>query len=275
MKNIKEIKLIGQFFQRRKTRSKNISVISFLLFVFLLSMSSSCEDENVNVMLHDMAEFDKAYIPVLYYVRQGEMDNAKRSVFFLNHSWQKVNRKYKNLNPGNDDWEEAFRMTDAWLSDAYFSIDAVQPKDAYIFLDHVRYQMMELRSQHDIDYYLDNVWEFEASLDLAEEVAIDQMLCLLDYCEFEDIVKDMNEQWKIVEEAKFDAELFNLDPEDLKVLNNQKEKLQEAIIVFNQAVEEMEGENLAMTATFLRQAYLEYLAGFGDFISSKHYYASL
>ena len=32
---------------------------------------------------------------------------------------------------------------------------------------------------------------------------------------------------------------------------------------------------LAMTATFLRQAYLEYLAGFGDFISSKHYYAGL
>ena len=65
-----------------------------------------------------------------------------------------------------------------------------------------------------------------------------------------------------------------MNAEDLKVLKNKKEKLQAAIIVFNQAVEEMEGENLAMTATFLRQAYLEYLAGFGDFISSKHYYAS-
>ena len=123
--------------------------------------------------------------------------------------------------------------------------------------------------------YLDKVWEFEASLDLAEEVAIDQMLCLLDYCEFEDIVKGLNDQWKVVKRAKIDDELFDLGVEDLKVLNIQKEKLQEAIIIFNQAVEEMEGENLAMTATFLRQAYLEFLAGFGDFISSKHYYASL
>lgn len=275
MKNMKEVNTIGNFFQRGKAQSKNFSIMSLLLFVFLFSLSSSCEDENVDVLLHDMAEFDKAYIPVLYYVRQGEMDNAKRSVFFLNHSWQKVNRKYKSLNPENDDWQEAFRMADAWLSDAYYSIDAIQPKDAYIFLDHVRYQMMDLRSQHGIDYYLDDVWEFEASLDLAEEVAVDQMLCLLDYCEFEDIVKDMNEQWKIVEKAKIDVKLFNLNEEDLKVLKNQKKKLQEAIIVFNQAVEEMEGENLAMTATFLRQAYLEYLAGFGDFISSKHYYASL
>ncbi len=275
MKNINKITTIGKIFRKGKMQSKNFSVMSLLLFVFLFSLSSSCEDENVDVLLHDMAEFDKAYIPVLYYVRQGEMDNAKRSVFFLNHSWQKVNRKYKDLNPGNDDWQEAFRMTDAWLSDAYFSIDAMQPKDAYIFLDHVRYQMMELRGQYDIDYYLDDVWEFEASLDLAEEVAIDQMLCLLDYCEFEDIVKDMNEQWKIVEKAKVNAELFDLNAEELKVLDNQKKKLQEAIIVFNQAVEEMEGENLAMTATFLRQAYLEYLAGFGDFISSKHYYAGL
>lgn len=272
---MKKIYKVSKFFQRRKAPRKLFSVMSLLLFVFLFSLSSSCEDENINVLLQDMAKFDKAFIPVLYYVRQGEMDNAKKSVFFLNHTWQKVNRKYKNLKPEDDDWQEAFRMTDAWLSDAYFSIDAIQPKEAYIFLDHVRYQMMDLRSQHDIDYYLDNVWEFEASLDLAEEVAIDQMLCLLDYCEFEDIVKDLNEQWKIVKQAKVDAELFNLDTEDLKVLNNQKEKLREAIIVFNQAVDEMEGENLAMTATFLRQAYLEYLAGFGDFISSKHYYASL
>lgn len=271
---MKKINTTNSFLQRQTKQNKNFSIMSLLLFVFLFSLASSCEEENVNVLLQDMAEFDKAYIPVLYYTRRGEMDNAKRSVFFLNHSWQKVNRKYKNINPENDDWQEAFRMTDAWLSDAYYSIDAMQPKDAYIFLDHVRYQMMELRMKNGIDYYLDDVWEFEASLDLAEEVAVDQMLCLLDYCEFEDIVKDLNEQWKIVEEAKVDAELFDLDAEDLKVLKNQKKKLQEAIIVFNQAVEEMEGENLAMTATFLRQAYLEYLAGFGDFISSKHYYAS-
>ncbi|MFK7773122.1 MAG: hypothetical protein AB8F94_13325 [Saprospiraceae bacterium] len=249
--------------------------MSLLLFVFLFSLASSCEEENVNVLLQDMAEFDKAYIPVLYYVRQGEMANAKKSVFFLNHSWQKINRKYKNLNPENDDWQEAFRMTDAWLSDAYFSIDAMQPRDAYIFLDHVRYQMLELRIQNGIDYYLDDVWEFEASLDLVEEVAVDQMLCLLDYSEFEEIVKDLNEQWNIVKKAKVDGELFDLDADGLIALKNQKKKMQEAIIVFNQAVEEMEGENLAMTATFLRQAYLEYLAGFGDFISSKHYYAGL
>ena len=271
---MKNINTNNRLFKRRKEQNNKFSMMSLLLFVLLISLASSCEEENVNIMLQDMAEFDKAYIPVLYYVRQGEMDNAKKSVFFLNHSWQKVNRKYKNRNPENDDWQEAFRMTDAWLSDAYFSIDAMRPKDAYIFLDHVRYQMMELRNQNDIDYYLDDVWEFEARLDLAEEVAVDQMLCLLDYCEFEEIVKDLNEQWEIVQQAKVDAKLFDLDAEDLKILKDQRKKLQEAIIVFNQAVEEMEGENLAMTATFLRQAYLEYLAGFGDFISSKHYYAS-
>lgn len=271
---MKKINTINNFFINRKVSFGNYSIKSLLLFVFLFSLASSCEKDNVNVLLQDMAEFDKAYIPVLYYVRQGEMDNAKRAVFFLNHSWQKVNRKYKSLNPENDDWQETFRMTDAWLSDAYFSIDAMQPKEAYIFLDHVRYQMMDLRLKNNIDYYLDDVWEFEASLDLAEEVAVDQMLCLLDYCEFEDIVKDLNDQWKIVTKAKVDAELFDLNTDDLKVLNNQKKSLQEAITVFNQAVQEMEGENLAMTATFLRQAYLEYLAGFGDFISSKHYYAS-
>lgn len=272
---MRKINTSYNFFEKRKEQHRIFSMISLLLFVFLFSLASSCEENNANVLLQDMAEFDKAYIPVLYYVRQGEMDNAKKSVFFLNHSWQKVNRKYKDLNPENDDWQEIFRMTDAWLSDAYYSIDAMQRKEAYIFLDHVRYQMLDLRAKNNLDYYLDDVWEFEAALDLVEEVAVDQMLCLLDYCEFEDIVKDMNEQWGIVNNAKVDATLFDLNTENLKSLNSQKKKLHEAIIVFNQAVEEMEGENLAMTATFLKQAYLEYLAGFGDFISSKHYYASL
>ena len=39
--------------------------------------------------------------------------------------------------------------------------------------------------------------------------------------------------------------------------------------------EEAEGENLAIAATFLKVAYLDYLSSFGDFISSKSYYASL
>lgn len=261
---------------------KNINIIwqqqktyGMLLFIFFFSLASSCEKDNVNVMLSDLAKFDEAFVPVLYYVQQDELDNAKRAVFFLNHSWQKLNRKYKNQFPENDDWNETFRMTDAWLTDAYHSINEMQQKEAYIFLDHVRYQMIELRSQNDLKYYLDEVWEFEASLDVAEEVAVDQMLCLLDYCEFEEIVDDLNEQWTVLMHKKVDYKLFEMNGDEIDQLQKQKKKLSEALVVFNQAVEEMEGENLAMTATFLRQAYLEYLANFGDFVSSKHYYASL
>ncbi|MFK8006305.1 MAG: hypothetical protein AB8H03_08045 [Saprospiraceae bacterium] len=249
-----------------------------VLIIMLICSANSCEQkilEVENVLLQDMANFDKAFIPVLYYVRQGEMDNAKKSVFFLNHAWQKFQGKYKNAQPENDNWQEIFRMTDAWLSDAYFSIEARMPQDAYIFLDHVRYQLMEFRRQEQLNYFLDNVWEFEASLDLAEEVAVDQMLCLLDYGEFEKLVEMVNQDWTKLNRPKNIATLFELDEAKMKILDSRKQKLKFTLLEFNQAVEEAEGENLAITATFFKQAYLDYLACFGDFISSKHYYATL
>lgn len=246
-----------------------------LLTTFLISSASSCEEEDVNVMLQDMAKLDSAFIPVLFYVRNGEMQNAKKSVFYLNHNWQIFENKYKNVLPENDDWQENFRMTSAWLSDAYTSIDANAALDAYIYLDHVRYQMIELREQHQLDYFLDGVWEFEARLDVVEEVAVDQMLCLLDFCEFEKLVADMNEAWDEIKIEKKDLALLEMDEDKLKFLRFHKGKLKDAIHDFNFAVEEAEGESLAIAATFLKVAYLEYLSSFGDFISSKSYYATL
>lgn len=246
-----------------------------LLFTLLISSANSCEDKEVNVLLQDMAEFDRAFIPVLFYVRHGEMDNARKSVFFLNHNWQQFQNSYQDLIPDNDDWKENFRMTDAWLSDAYAAIDANAPEDAYIFLDHVRYQMMDVRTQNKWDYFLDDVWEFEARLDVVEEAAVDQMMCLLEYCEFEDLVRDMNMAWKDVKVTNKDKNLFEMEEEEIKMFRSKQEEIEDALKHFNIAVAEAEGENLAIAATFLRVAYLDYLSSFGDFISAKHYYATL
>lgn len=246
-----------------------------VLFTLIVSTASSCEEKNVNVMLNDMAKFDRAFIPVLFYVRNGEMDNAKRSVFFLNHSWQQFNNKYKGLLPDSDDWQESFRKTDAWLSDAYTSIDANAPLESYIFLDHVRYQLMDIREQNEWEYFLDDIWEFEARIDLVEEVAVDQMMCLLDYCEFEDLVDDMNIAWEAIQIKNEDKVLFDMDEKDLKMLKFNRQRLEGAIRAFNIAVAEAEGENLAIAATFLQVAYLDYMSSFGDFISSKSYFASI
>jgi hypothetical protein len=56
-------------------------MMCLLLFVFLFFLSSSCEDDDANVLLEEMAAFDKAYIPVLYFVQQGDMGNTK-DLFF-------------------------------------------------------------------------------------------------------------------------------------------------------------------------------------------------
>lgn len=267
--------------QTKKYLMKSIYKIAFLVVVFI-SMANSCveqngrlSNDNSDTLIQDMVDFDKAYIPVLYYVRKGELDHAKRAVFYLNHSWQRVNKRYKYLYPQNDDWQEGFRMTDNWLSDAYNAIDGVQPNDAFIFMDHVRYQFIELRFQNKMNYFLDDVWDLEASLDLVEEVAVDHMLCLLEYCEFEELVSDLNESWRTVRKNKIDKGLFDFDKNQSDLLKVRTHKFEIALLDLNQAVEVAEGEDISIAAALLTEAYLEYLYCFGDFISSKHYYAAL
>lgn len=246
-----------------------------ILFVIIFSVASSCEEKVENSLTKDMVELDKSFVPVMYFVLQGDLREAKKSSFFLKHTWGKMERKYKVLHPENDDWQESIRMTTAWLADAITAIDSNVQQDAFIFLDHVRYQLIELRRQQDIDYYLDYVWEFEASLDVVEEVAVDQMLCLLEYCEFEELVEDVNFAFQELKKAELDATLFEFEKIDLAEIRLREKRIAIALDNFNRAVAEADGEEVAVTVTLLDQAYIDYLHSFGDFVNSQSYFAGL
>lgn len=246
-----------------------------VLVVMLITMASSCEEKAEQTLTKDMVEFDQAFVPVLYYVMKGDMDMARKSVFYLNHNWQRFYQKYKQIQAENDDWQESLRMTDAWLADAFYAIDASAPRDAFMFLDHVRYQFIDFRFQQDMAYDLDKLWEFEATLDVVGEVAVDQMLCLLEYCEFEELVDDMNQAFADLESTKFQDLLSEWNETQWLVHKAQIKNLKSTLTIFNQAVEEADQEELAITATYLQRAYLDYLYSFGDFLSSKTYFAAL
>ncbi len=246
-----------------------------LTLVFLLMTISSCRETPANLVLKDMANFDRAFIPVYFFVETNQMALAQKSVFHLNQAWQKFQKRYANLHLQDENYQEAFRMTDAWLSEAYQSIDAGNIVAAYVYLDNVRYQMVEWRSLYDLDYLLDGIWDFETSVYLVEEAASDPMLCLLDYCEFEALVEELNLSWKNLEISQKEVEKLGILEIDFLKILHQKDILKNSLVEFNHAVTTAEGYYIAEKALLMKAAYLDYLAGFGNFLIYKTHYATL
>ena len=249
--------------------------IPFITLIFLLTTMTGCRETPVEFVLKDMAAFDRAYISVYYFVETNQMGLAQKSIFHLDQAWQKFAGRYSNVFPECEEYREAFRMTDAWLAEAYLSIDEGNKIAAFVYLDNVRYQMIEWRSLHDLDYVLDGVWDFENSVYLVEEVAVDPMLCLLDYCEFEALVEELNLSWKNLDMTYDDIAYFGINYTDYLTNLNRKDNLKNSLIEFNRAVTTADGHYVAEKAKLMKAAYLDYLAGFGNFLIYKTHYATL
>ena len=157
-----------------------------------------------------MVHFDQAFIPVFFYVWKGDMVHAKSAVFSLSTKWQTLRHQTQRVLPEDLDWQEGLRRTDRWLSDAIMSIDDNRQEYALAELDHIRYELAEIRRHKGIPYYLDDLYEFHGNTEEVYDVASDDMLCLLEWKEFETLVIKLNQQWQAIQKKPIDTDLFEI-----------------------------------------------------------------
>ena len=209
--------------------------------------------------------FDKAFIPTWYYVGLQNVDEAKSSVFYLSFEWQQLENRYGKHLPGDEDWQETFRRVNDWLDEAFRAIDGNCFELAYNQLDHVRYEMMDLRRRHQIDYYLDYLFDFEDTMNEVLEVANDDMLCLMEWNEFESLVHRMNAQWQRALRQEIDGELFKLDPLKLRHLQSNQQLVTSELQAFDEAMKTGDQCEVILAGESLRPAYMQVLTKFGNF----------
>jgi hypothetical protein len=244
---------------------------SFLFLLVLLSFLS-CADDHLR---EDMIQFDRAFIPVFYYTSVGDVEAAEIAMYPLRAKWQHYQSIYhRQEREWSEDWKENIRMVGAWLDDANC---ALQEKDAYralIQLDHARYELVDLRSRaHVQNYYLDYLWDMEASMYYAIETATDPMIDLLEFNEFQMMSEDVSKAWALVLQKSIDEGLFPFGYEESRQLDERKNKLDLTVNALLKAVNTADRCQFAEAAQAIEPAYLNYLALFGDFESAKTYYA--
>jgi hypothetical protein len=243
-------------------------------FLFLLILTSffSCTDDHLR---EDMIQFDRAFIPVFYYTSLGNVEAAEAAMYPLRAKWQHYQSSYhRQEREWSEDWKENIRMVGAWLEDANC---ALQEKDAYralVQLDHARYELVDLRSRaHVQNYYLDYLWDMEASMYYAIETATDPMIDLMEFNEFKMMSEEVSKAWVLVQQKSIDEGLFPDIAGQNLLLDERKSKLGMAVNDLLQSVKTADRCQFAEAAQAIEPAYLNYLALFGDFESAKTHYA--
>jgi hypothetical protein len=244
-------------------------LFQFPVYMALVTLMYSCDQPGIK---KDMVQFDKAYVPVFYYVYKNELGKASQSMFLLDARWQQFQNKYQNQFGEDLDGMERLRYIDGWLSDAN---DAILRDDQYaalVQLDHIKYEMMEIRRSFKIEYFLDYLWDFEGALSMLSESSCEDnnLVCSADELAF--LINETQFLWEMALSAESSpfSKVFN--KKEITLFKKYKKEVSENMkLVEAQKYGSHKKLETAVDKTF--DSFLNLLTLFGDFDSASTFYA--
>jgi len=244
--------------------------ISFFGLFFISSFSLTGETGSIQ---KSMARFDQAFIPVHYYVERGNMVHAKSALLSLDHEWNLLYEKYSNYKRG--DWSESFRRTDEWMSDLCEQVDSNRQMWSASLLNHIQYEMKELRQKNGIKYYFDAVYDFESSWNTVVEITNDQMMCLYEWNEFEEFVRWSKRDWAVAEGQNLPVELLNLTDEQILGIQIRREILSKRLHNYRAILSCGDQGAAHREALSIQKAYFEFIRLLGRNYSGNSFMATV
>ena len=243
-------------------------LFQFPTYLALVVLMFSCNKPGIE---KDMVHFDKAYVPVLYYVYDGDVEKASNSMFLLDARWQQFQNKYKLVFKDDVDDLERLRYVGDWLGDAN---DAILRDDHYaalIQLDHIRYEMMEIRRSYKIEYFLDYMWDFEGALSMLAEASCEDndLICSADELAF--LIEETKYLWEIVDEAR-NMPFSVFEKEELAEYQRIKNEVSKNMKLV-EAEKYSSYKNLQPAIDKTSKSFMKLLTLFGDFDSVQTFYA--
>ncbi|MDF1698797.1 MAG: hypothetical protein P1U56_23285 [Saprospiraceae bacterium] len=162
--------------------------------------------------------------------------------------------------------EESAQLDGARLNNQILKQNILGKKTSSLFDDLriLKASIINLQTDDDYDPYFAFLWRFEEEMDYTTTIAMDPLLDLYEWNEFEDMVACMNQTWQPVRNHSPSPAALNYDPLLYKNQTVYKIYLENAVANFIKAVESNDYENfpLCENAEALRTAYIEYIKTF-------------
>lgn len=237
---------------------KSLRYHIYLLLALVFSLTA-CADGDIR---YAMADIDKAYIPAWIHLKQGNTEMALPYMQALEEEWFIM----KELEL--EDWETAYwspavREIDKLFGQALDAATVNKGWEAFVALDRIRYKLVRFRKMHYIDYYLDNVWEFQAAHAEFNEIANDDVLCWLTWEKMEEKTRDLIVLWKQVKYRDPDPEIFYLEEANLLQFNSNRDAISSELINLENLVACADRENMALSSTKIGLNLDELIKAFG------------
>ncbi len=176
-----------------------------------------------STLLMDMSQFDKAYIPALFYTNQNNAEYSARSIDGLLRVWNGFMSRHKNPELPDSLWGRDIGQIDKLIGNAAEIVYKQQSLDsAHENLERVRYVLLEMRERNDIEYYMDDLTRFHAEMEKIVEIAGDKENNELEQSELSRINSHLDnalEIWKKVMLKIFNQKLFSFSDKQYKRLN--------------------------------------------------------
>ena len=247
------------------TRISNNIITSIFIVIGLLFICSC----NKNELVTEMIQFDQSFIPVWQTLYAIEFNKEVKSEGAINANWQQLSQDWETLHGRykneqmNDDWQESFRFMEQWMTQIDWALERDDLDLALIYLDHVRFEISDLRCREGIDYALDKIWDYEISLSALLDVSREPQLCHLDWNEIALIINDCNSAWLGVISQNYDSKLFKMNRRERMELENQFTINSINLNELNLLVDNGRTESIIVITDQLIENYLNMLSVFG------------
>lgn len=197
--------------KERKTRRMIVRKFSINIWVLFLTLFILACQPTGKEVAKQMASFDRVFIPVFYATYNQSPTDLPLQLHQLEASWKDLEKVCRQHLKDKADWKYSVDIIEQWLGEASIALKSQNWKEGYNKLDHIRYEMMQIRECNGIPYYLDKVWNLQLAFELVQEAANDPMLCQLSWQEFRGLVNGMNRQWEMLNNNESDKFPFYFD----------------------------------------------------------------
>lgn len=242
----------------------------FLASVALVTLMYSCDKPGIK---KDMVHFDEAYVPVLFHVYHNELEEASNSMYLLDARWQQFQSKYHFLFSKDLDGLERLRYINDWMGDANDAILWDDQHTAMMQLDHIKYEMMEIRRSYKIDYFLDYLWDFEGALSMLSEASCDDNTLVCSDDEMAFLIDETQFLWEMVLKAEKMHGSGDFKRIDVSQFEQYKKEVNENMkLVTAEKYGSYKNIETAVDKTF--ESFMNLLTLFGDFESAQTFFAN-
>jgi hypothetical protein len=234
---------------------KYLLFLPALLFAVLLS---SCSNDQLEV---EVAPLERDLLITWIALERGDSTIAENYHQTAQEKWSKLRQKFR-LGLLTEAEKRSVAMVTLWTHNLDHAFTQNQPDYALVNILHLQNQLKTLRPRYGIIHPADQLYEFNYSWDQIRETCEDQMMCLLEWNEFEAIYEKADSQWRSFQKTRptHNDQVFPGLGSNSTSAEQSALALTQALDDFGQLLENANHTILTEPAKVVKSAFLDYLA---------------